>query len=82
MREIDVNDTKNPVPTTQKTCQIFFTNNSRVLLCAEITLYNTVFALPMKISGFALFLHDISKNAFSVLYHLGAEPYCLLYFPV
>jgi hypothetical protein len=64
VHEIGVNNIKNPVPTTQKTHQFFSTNTSQVLLCVNITLYNTDFAVPMKIGGFALFLHDISKNAF------------------
>jgi hypothetical protein len=49
-----------------------------------MTLHNTDFALQMKIGGFALFLHDISKYAFSFCLsrtdHLGTETSCLLNF--
>jgi hypothetical protein len=55
-------------------CSFFYTT--------PITLHNTDFAFQMKIGGFDLFLHDISKYAFSFPLsrtdHLGTEPSPLL----
>jgi len=56
------------------------------VLCVEIALYNTDFALPMTVGDFALFLHDFSKNGYSFFLsrtvHLETEPSCLLNLPV